>query len=209
MGQSLLPVTIYVVLRVILDQGSPTRAHATLESLKTSGIRRLILIITGTGLVALSCSFVRFPVTALGISGTIFKACSLLLLECSLSYNQDERDHAPNATNGLLLKPVPRVEDHAQDDIRVARDLAGVVALLCFLLSISFESLRNYDMIYRPQQGPVDSMTEQLPPVKTIYYNWDVGADAVGILFETAKAFAMLFMVCLIFLSSSSKNERF
>jgi hypothetical protein len=195
LAQALLPVVVYVVLRIFLDHGSSSRTHAMLEKVKTSGLRRLLLITTGTGIVALSCSFVRFPVTALGVSSTIFKACSLLLLECSLSYDEDVRDHSPNAPNGLLNKPAPSIENHAEDDLRVTRDLAGVIALLCFFLSISFESLRSYDMVYRPQEGPVDSKTRQLPPVKTIYYNWDVGADVVGIIFETTKAFAMLLMV--------------
>jgi hypothetical protein len=70
-----------------------------------------------------------------------------------------------------------------------------VVTIISFLLCICFENLRRYDMIYRPQEGPVDSRTTKLPPVKTIYYNWDIGADVLGILFETTKAFAMLFMV--------------
>jgi hypothetical protein len=138
MGQALLPFAVYIVLRVVVDQGLPTRAHATLEKVKTSGIKRLLLIVTGTGIVALSCSFVRFPVTALGVSSTVFKACSLLLLESSLSYNEDERDHAPNAPNGLLHKPAPSIEDHTEDHICVARNFAGIVAILCFLLSISF-----------------------------------------------------------------------
>jgi hypothetical protein len=54
-------------------------------------------------------------------------------------------------------------------------------------------------MVYRPQEGPVASQTAQLPPVKTIYYNWDFGADFLGVLSETMKVFAMLFMVRLAF----------
>ena len=190
---------LYVVLRGILDSPPTARAHATLEKAKTPGIRRLIAVLTGAAVIASSRSYVRFPVTALGMSGTILKACALLLLECSLSSKQVEKHHESEEPNGLLQKPVRSAQEPVEDDVRVIRDLAGVIAVASFLLCISFENLRRYDMVYRPQEGPVSSQTAPLPPVKTIYYNWDLGADFLGVLSETMKAFAMLFMVSSAF----------
>jgi hypothetical protein len=170
--------------------------HETLEKVKTSGIKRLLVVLTGTAIIALSRSFVRYPVTALGVSSTIFKASALLLLESALSVSHDGKETGSSASNGLLLqKPLLDPQKTEEEDVRLVRDLAGVVAVMSFLLCASFENLRSYDMIYRPQEGPVVSTTSQLPPVKTIYYNWDVGADLVGVLFETARALAMLLMV--------------
>lgn len=169
--------------------------HATLEKVKVDGIKRLLVIVTGAAIVALSRSFVRFPVTALGVSSTILKGCALLLLESSLSYRQEERHHESDEPNGLLQKPSKGPQEVLEDDVRVTRDVAGITTVVLFLLCMSFENLRSYDMVYRPQEGPVDSRTAQLPPVKTIYYNWDVGADFMGVFFESLKAFSMLFMV--------------
>jgi hypothetical protein len=193
--QALLPGVIYIVLRSVLEHSPSSRVHATLEKVKASGLKRLLLVLTGTAVVALSRSFVRFPVTALGVSSTIFKACALLLLESALSCTHDEREHVSNGSNGLLQKPGLDPRKAEEEDVRLVRDLAGVVAIMSFLLCISFENLRRFDMIYRPQEGPVPSSNGQLPPVKTIYYNWDVGADVVGVLSETARAFVMLLMV--------------
>ena len=179
----------------MLEHPPSPRVHATLDKVKTSGIKRLIFILTGAAIVALSRSFVRFPVTALGVSSTILKGCSLLLLESSLSYRQDERHLESDEPNGLLQKPSKGVRELMEDDVRTTRDVAGVVTVVLFLLCISFENMRSYDMVYRPQEGPVDSRTAQLPPVKTIYYNWDVAADFLGVSFESLKAFSMLFMV--------------
>jgi hypothetical protein len=52
-------------------------------------------------------------------------------------------------------------------------------------------------MAFRPKEGPVPSSTAPSPPVKTIYYDWEVGADFVGVVFEVAKAIAMLLVVSL------------
>lgn len=194
-NQAFLPVAIYIILRGVLENVHYSRVYATLERVKSSSIKRLLLILTGVAIVALSRSFVRFSVTALGMSSTIFKAFALLLLEASLSYSHDGREHTPNVPNGLLQKPGASSQDMVEDDIRIVRDLAAVVTVISFLLCVAFENLRSYEMVYRPQEGPVDSKTAQMPPVKTIYYNWDVSADFVGVIFESAKAFAMLLMV--------------
>lgn len=200
---------LYVVLRGILDNPPTARAYATLEKAKTPGIKRLIVILTGAAVVASSPSYVRFSVTALGVSGTIFKACALLLLECSLSSKHTEKHHHESEEpNGLLQKPVRSVQEVIEDDLCVVRDLSGVIAVASFLLCISFENLRRYAMVYRPQGGPITSQTAQLGPVKTIYYDWDLGADFLGVLLELLKAIAMLFMVSSAFQSRLHTKEK-
>lgn len=158
--------------------------------------------------MALSCAFVRFPVTALGTSSTVFKACSLLLLEHSLGYDEDDRVHASNTPNGLLHKPTPNSEDHALEDFRVARDFAGTIAILSFLLSLAFESLKRYSIVYKAQQGAVGEIAEKLPRVRTLYNNWDAGADGVGIVWETVKVVALLLMVRRMIFPSLQAQKR-
>lgn len=180
-----------------------------------SGFGRLLVIITGTGIVALSCSFVRFPVTALGVSSSIFKAGALLLLEYSLGYDGEVKDNIPLSprtpvpaspliTNGLTLKPRLSFGNHWPNDLRVARDLAGIISILCFILSASFESLKRYEMVYRPQEGPLDVKAAELPPVKTLYNNWDVRQDVLGVLFEAVRSALMLLLVSTAALSTIS-----
>jgi hypothetical protein len=101
--------------------------------------------------------------------------------------------------SGLLQKPPTWT--HGDDEVAwtTIRDMAAVVAVVCMLVSLPFESFKTWQWTYRDPPGSVAS--GELPvKVKVLDYEWNAKDDFWGIVIECAKAALMLLMVSYILL---------
>jgi hypothetical protein len=128
----------------------------------------------------------------------MFTACALLLLEQALGHGEDDGDGHFNTSNGLIHKLPYRAEDRAEEIWAAVRDMAGVIAVVCLVVSLNFESFKRYQWTWMPQLGPADSKTGELGEVRVLFNRWNAMADFLGIIFETAKAILLTITVCVI-----------
>jgi hypothetical protein len=145
---------------------------------------------------------VRFHTSVLGICSVLSSAGALLLLEYSLTHDEQSNFSPPATPNGLISKPSPRsAEDVAEEALTSMRDMAAAVALVCLITSLSFESFKRYEWVYRPQSGPIDSKTADLKLVKVLYNQWNSTEDLIGIILGAAKALLLTATVSTQFLN--------
>jgi hypothetical protein len=192
--QSLLPLLTFFLLRtgVENDIGWSTYNEAsTPEKSGASVSGRLVLVATGTSAVALSTIWISPAVTTLGVCSSIFTATSLLLVEQVLStYRHDE----PTVTsiNGLLQRRAPIAVRDGPIAWTTLRDMATVVGVVCFAVSLSTEKFRNDGMTYRHDLGLWEKWGTKW---KTNLPWWTVGRAIFGVLIETAYALLLLNLV--------------
>lgn len=131
----------------------------------------------------------RFHISVLGICSVLSTAGALLLLEYSLSHDEESRHSPPATPNVLISKPAPQLpEDAAEEALVTMRDMAAAVTLVCLIASLSFESFKRFDWAYRPQSGPIDSGTADLKLVLVLYNQWNPIEELIGIITGAAKA---------------------
>lgn len=198
--QSLLPVAIYLLIRTATDESHPINPPldhlSTLKRIRATGTIRLLIITTGTSVVALGCAFVRFHIGVLGICSVLFTAGALLLLEYSLNHDEEGRHSPPTTPNGLTVKPAPQLSEEVSEEAMITmRDMAAAVAVICCIASISSENFKRYEWTYRPQSGPIDSQNANLKLVMVLYNQWNSTDDLIGIIFGVAQALLLTAMV--------------
>jgi hypothetical protein len=179
-----------------------------LERLKTAGFGRLLLIATFTSCLLLSSAYVRFPIGVLGLCGVLMTACALVIVENNLRANPSARSSRPHTPitpstprtpNGLLHTLPSWTFDNDEVAWTTFRDMAAIIALVCMLVSLSFESFKTWQWTYRDPTGPIDP--EKSPSkVRVFDYEWNSKDDFWGIIFECTKAALMLLTVSSIFL---------
>jgi hypothetical protein len=135
-------------------------------------------------------------------------ACSLLILEYNLKIypeEQSSRPRTPNtpstprSPNGLLHQFPTRTEGDDELARATMRDMAAVVAVVCMLVSLFFESFKSWQWTYR---DPLEPINPENPPkkVKVLESEWNLNDDFYAIIIECAKAALLLLMVCPTFL---------
>jgi hypothetical protein len=137
-------------------------------------------------------------------------ACALVIVENNLRSSSNERasrPHTPNTPstprtpNGLLQNLPSWTVGNDEVAWTTFRDMAAVVAIVCMLVSLSFESFKTWQWTYRDPTGPVDP---EKPPLKSrvLDYEWNSEDDFWGVIIECAKAALMLLLVCALFFTS-------
>lgn len=142
----------------------------------------------------------RFHISVLGICSVLSTAGALLLLEQSLTHDEESNRSPPVTPNGPIFKPSSQApEDVVEESLTSMRDMAAAVAVVCLITSLSFESFKRYEWAYRPQSGPIDSQTADLKLVKLLYNQWNSTEDLIGIIVGAAKALLLTATVSTYF----------